>query len=156
MNHAGGQPSEGHHFILVKNLGLIRCLFFKEFCVVLKFFSGGVTFFCALKGQVQGMVADRLGDKIGGIELKGLDGEIHFRESGTDDDLDVRIELLDRLQNLETVHSRHSDIRDYDSGKRLTTTFETGCPIQGGCYLVAVVAQGEIHDIQNIFFIIDD
>ncbi len=107
------------------------------------------------QGHVEGLVVDGLGDEIGGVQLQGADGQVHFAEGGGHDDLDVGMPGLEGFEDLDPVHFGHAHVGDDDLGRHLFDPPQPSGSVFGRGDPVTGVFQGDGHHLADVGFVVD-
>ena len=113
-------------------------------------------FLHALKGRVEDVVVDGLGDEVGGVVLQAADGEIHVAVAGDHDDFGFGRFGLDLLEELKPVHDRHLDVGEHDGGLYGIKEFQGLGAVFGGVDLIAQVGEEHAEETADVLLVVDE
>jgi hypothetical protein len=127
---------------------------FQVFGVLFQFAANENIFARFLEGFFKEVVADRLGDEVGGVVLQAFDGEVHVAVAGDHDDLGFGVALLEAAQQGDAVQAGHLDVGEHDVRLLVVKNAQGLLAVFGGQNGVAAVGQRNTEDLADPFLVI--
>ena len=104
---------------------------------------------------MEGLVIDRFGNKIRGIQLQRLNGCVDVAKSRNHNNLNFRIGLFKGCQDFKPIHSGHADIRNDNLRRGGLAKIDAVQAVSGGPYTISRIRQGNGHDLADTLFIVN-